>query len=302
MIITRLFCGLGNQMFQYAAGLGLAARHKTVLKLDVSWFGEKNSRAAHEVYGLSCFNITEQFATDAEVVLNQGHCLNRSEMWAGRVARKLGLGRYDTLLPRGGNWHIPKTFAFYPEFFAQPDGTLLDGSFQSEKFFAPVSDVLRLHFSFRYPMPPAVAEMAKKISAGPSVAVHIRRGDSLKNPKLSLVSLNYYQQAIARIRSHAPAATLYIFSDEIEAIQREYQPSGPHVFVNVTQPWHEYDNLRLMSLCDNFVIANSSFSWWAAWLGGAPDKMVFYPQPWSPSGVLDTRDIAPASWIGLPIV
>jgi hypothetical protein len=301
MIITRLFCGLGNQMFQYAAGLSLAARRRTVLKLDVSWFNEANAKQPHECYSLGCLNVTEQFATETELEWHRGYSLNRSEMWAGRLARKLHLSRYAALAPRGGHWHIPKTFAFHPEFFELPDGTLLDGSFQSEKFFAPVADVLRLHFSFRYPMPPAVAAMAGRIASGPSVAVHVRRGDSLQNRKLSQVGLGYHQRAIARLRERMPEATLYLFSDEIEAIQREYRPPGPHVFVNVTQPWHAYDNLRLMSLCDHFIIANSSFSWWAAWLGASPVKEVIYPQPWSPAGVLDDRDVAPARWTGLDL-
>lgn len=305
MIITRLTGGLGNQMFQYAAGLALAERRRTVLKLNVSWFREYAEYEAHNRYALSCFNITEQFATEDEIEQCRAPRLTRTERWGVSVARALRLHGHVRRNTREDRWHIPPSFAHYPEFTALHDGTGLDGMFQSEKFFAPVADLLRLHFSFRYPPQPAVAETATRIRSGPSAAVHFRRGDYTRNAAFSremgVVGLDYYHRAVRLLRERSPDATLYIFSDDIESVAREFKPDGPHEFVRCVQPWHAYDKIRLMSLCDHLAIANSTFSWWAAWLNPSPDKLVIAPDPWFSNSPHDQRDIVPATWTRLPV-
>src|SRR5688572_12491279 len=181
MIITWLTGGLGNQMFQYAAGLALAAQHRTVLKLDPSWYQADLPYAAHVRYGLSCFNITEQFATQEEIDRVRGVPYSRIRRWSEAGARALRLRPPSPHPALPANWHCPPTFAYYPEFGAQPDNTYLQGMFQSEKFFAPVADLLRLHFSIRYPAPPEVEALAARIRSGPSIAVNFRRGDYVSN-------------------------------------------------------------------------------------------------------------------------
>lgn len=305
MIIVRLLGGLGNQMFQYAAGLALAEARRTVLKLNVSWFREYAEYESHNRYALSCLNITEQFATEAELEHCRAPQLTRTERWGVSLARSLCLYGHVRRHTREDLWHYPPTFAHYPEFTDLPDGTSLDGMFQTEKFFTPVADLLRLHFSFRYPPQPAVAELATRIRSGPSAAIHFRRGDYTRNAsfakEMGVVSLDYYHRAVRLLRERSPDATLYIFSDDIEAVAREFQPPGPHVFVRCVKPWHAYDKIRLMSLCDHIAIANSTFSWWAAWLNPSPDKLVIVPDPWFIHSPHDQRDVVPASWIRLPI-
>ena len=172
--------------------------------------------------------------------------------------------------------------------------------FQSEKFFAPVSDLLRLHFSFRYPPPPSVVAMERRISSGPSAAVHFRRGDYVRNPSFSkdigVLGMGYYQRAVRRLRERHPDVTLYIFSDDIDAIEREFKPDGPHIFVRATEPWHSYDKIRLMSQCQHAIIANSTFSWWAAWLISSPQKHVIAPDPWFAGERYNGEDIIPDEW------
>jgi hypothetical protein len=174
MIITWLTGGLGNQMFQYAAGLALAEHRRTVLKLDVSWFREDPAYEAHNRYALSCLNICEQFATQEEIDRIRGVRLTRTERWSGALARALRLYRYANRYAAPANWHRPPGFRFYADFLEQPDNTYLNGMFQSEKFFAPVGGLLRCHFSLRYPPPPEVAAMAERIRHGPSAAIHFR--------------------------------------------------------------------------------------------------------------------------------
>lgn len=303
MIISWLTGGLGNQMFQYAAGLALAERRRTVLKLDPSWFRDDPAHAAHNRYALSCFNITEQFATQEEIDRVRGVRLTRTERWSMAAARALRLYRYALRYSQRANHHVPSTFAFYPEFFAQPDNTYLGGMFQSEKFFSPVAALVRLHFSLRYPPTPEIEQLAARIRSGPSAALHFRRGDYVKNAAfnrdIGVLGPDYYREAARLLRQRSPGATLYVFSDDIETVAREFQPDGAHVFIRLASPAHAHDELRLMSLCDHIAIANSTFSWWAAWLNPSPTKLVIAPEPWFASNGHDTRDVVPANWTRL---
>jgi hypothetical protein len=305
MIITWLNGGLGNQMFQYAAGLALAHQRRTVLKLDVSWFREYAGLEAHNIYGLHCFNIQGQFATQDEVARLCGRPLSFAERSLLPLARALRLHDWTGRHTPAGRQHQARAFHFYPEFFDLPDNTMISGWWQSEKFFAPVAGLLRLQFSFRYPPLPEVASLAERIRSGPSAAVHFRRGDytrnSTFNQTIGVVDSAYYENAVRRLRERSPQATLYVFSDDIEAVAREFHPPGPHVFVRCVEHWHPWDKIRLMSLCDHFVIANSTFSWWAAWLNPSPEKLVIAPDPWFVNSVHDSSDVVPGNWTRLPI-
>ena len=306
MIITWLTGGLGNQMFQYAAGLALAEHRRTVLKLDVSWFRADPQYEAHNRYALSCFNLTEQFATQEEIERVQGVSLTRTERWATRLARPLRLYRYANRHAGPSNLHDAPVFQFYPEFFDQPDPTYLHGMWQSERFFTPVANLLRLHFSFRYPMPPAVAEMMRRIrGGGPSVAVHFRRGDYIRNAdfaqNIGVVDFGYYERAMAILRERHPGLVFYVFSDDIDAIERDFRPPCPCTFVRATEHWHSYDKIRLMSACDHAIISNSTFAWWAAWLNPNPAKSVIAPDPWFAGDSEKSRDVVPANWQRLSI-
>lgn len=292
-------------MFQYAAGLALAHRRNTVLKVDVSWFSEGSAEASHERYGLDCFVLDAHFATAQELAWNQGRQRNSVESRLGYLLSKIGLRRYAELLPTGGNWHIQKQFHFYPDFFDLPDATMIDGTFQSEQFFAPVAAQLRRAFHFRYPATREVEALAEMIRSGPSVAVHFRRGDYLKHKGYSrgigAVGYEYYDNAINILKSRMPAETkYYIFSDEIEAVEREYKPSVPATFVNMFQGGNFFDKIRLMSICQHNIIANSTFSWWSAWLNSNSEKIVIHPIPWFANmPEKDTRDLFPERWIAI---
>ncbi len=305
MIITWLTGGLGNQMFQYAAGLSLAEHRRTVLKLDVSWFRLDPEYEAHNRYALSCFNITEQFAAPEEIDRVRGVQLTRTERWAAHLARRLRLYRYANRHAGPSNLHYAKDFKFYRGFFDQPDNTYLHGMWQSERFFQPVANLLRLHFSFRYPMQPTVAAMLDRIRAGgPSAAVHFRRGDYVRNAtfnrNIGVVDFGYYLKAMELLRERHPNLTFYVFSDDIDAIERDFRPTAPCIFVRATQPWHSYDKIRLMSACNHAIISNSTFAWWAAWLNANPEKTVIAPDPWFAGGTNDGSDVVPLSWQRLP--
>ena len=305
MIISRLTGGLGNQMFQYAAGLALAEHRRTVLKLDVDWFRMNPAYEAHNRYALSCLNVIEQFAVRDEIDRVRGVKLTRTEKLGVRLARALHFYLVSKRYSGPANLHYAERFGFYPGFFEQPDNTYLHGMWQSEQFFAPISDLLRLHFSFRYPAPQPIEEMLARIKGGgPSVAIHFRRGDYVRNPVfnqgIGVLDFDYYRRAMALMSERHGKVTFYVFSDDIDIVEREFKPESPCIFVRVVDHWHAHDKIRLMSACSHAVVSNSTFAWWAAWLNPNPEKTVIAPDPWFADGKQDGGDVVPRSWIRLP--
>lgn len=302
MIITWLTGGLGNQMFQYAAGLSLAHRRRTVLKLDVSWFREDPEFESHNRYALECLNISEQFATEREIDRLRGVALTRSERLAAALARRLHFYQHARHLDLRGNRHSASSFAFSPEFFDLPDHTYLEGMWQSEKFFSPIADLVRQHFSFKYPASEAVIEMMRRIGAGPSMAVHFRRGDYIRSPQfaknIGVLGLDYYHRAVEMLLRRNRELKCFVFSDDIDAVEREFRPDCECHFVRATGEWNAFDKIRLMSRCSHAIIANSTFSWWGAWLGEKPGQVVIAPEAWFAKGSPhDASDLVPERWI-----
>jgi hypothetical protein len=241
--------------------------------------------------------VNAQFATRQEIAsFNTG--LTRQEKVLKGMLSSLGLPKLAALLEKRGNAHYQKQWTFYPEFHDLPDNTWLHGNYQSEKFFAPVAEMLRHQFTFRYPPTLAVEAMAARIKSGPSVAVHFRRGDYLgQYSSIGALPADYYDGAIALLKARVPReTTFYFFSDEIEAVEREYKPAVPHVFVKCFDHANYYDKIRLMALCDHNIIANSTFSWWAAWLNANGPKVVVAPKRWFADGHHPVDDLFPAGW------
>jgi hypothetical protein len=308
MIISRLTGGLGNQMFQYAAGLALAHQHLTVLKLDAGWFSifhEPGGRRSR--YALHCFNVQEQFATQEEIAWLLGQSGGICEKLAHRVAIALGMHRLSRVLgPNAGQLHTQQSERFYSGFFDQPDNTYLSGTFQSEKFFQPVVEQVRLQFSFRYCLSPELADLAREIRETESVSVHFRRGDYVTNARyrknLGVLPMTYYSDAVALLRDKLGAdIKLYVFSDDIEEVEKQFVSNCSRVYVRGVRPENAHDELRLMALCKHNIIANSTFSWWAAWLNRNTSKIVVAPEPFFQELGRQGADIVPESWIKLPI-
>jgi Glycosyl transferase family 11 len=309
MIISKLTGGLGNQMFQYAAGLALAHKHRTALKLDTGWFPVNAARSGvrHYAYALHCFNVLEQFATQEEINGLIGQSGGLFEKVAYRAATILGLHRLSRVLgPSVGQLHNQESAKFYPSFLDLPDNTYLSGTFQSEKFFLPVAEQLRPQFSFRYPLSSEVAGLAREIKETESISVHFRWGDYVSDARyresLGVLPMGYYRDAVALLRQKlGTAIKLYVFSDDIDAVEKEFLPDAPRTYVRGVRPENSHDELRLMALCRHNVIANSTFSWWAAWLNANSAKVVIAPDPFFQGLGADGADVVPESWVKLPV-
>lgn len=298
MIIVRLTGGLGNQMFQYALGRHLAEKNSTLLKLDLSGFETYKLRR----YALHCFKIWEHVATIEEIVAFKRMGTQRVNRWVSKIGNKLGV-----LPPATSDFYQDnvvikeKQLSFDSSTLEAKGNIYLDGYWQSEKYFSAIRDILLREFDFKYGQDARSKELAEQIRKTQSVSLHIRRGDYVHNPLTNQVhgvcSLDYYQEAVNRVIQKMPDSHFYIFSDDHAWVGENFKLDYPATMVDYNNASRNYEDLRLMSLCSHQIIANSSFSWWAAWLNQNKEKLVFAPQHWFNDFSLDTQDLIPDGWI-----
>lgn len=284
MIISKIIGGLGNQLFQYAAGRCLAWQHQTDLALDISGFDEYKLRN----FDLGAFGARYRFSTKDE------NSVYEQRGFIGKVR--------DRLLPMGlRKVYREPHFHFHSRFFKSPSHIYLKGYWQSEKYFSPVAEQIREELVMKPAYYKEVQTFATTIQQTPAVSVHIRRGD-YTNPEVlrahGMLSPEYYIRAMQLIREKEPGAVFYFFSDDIQWV-KENLPVENVVYVSGIHSRTHFEDFWLMSRCRHHIIANSSFSWWAAWLNNFSRKMVIAPEKWFNEKKADTRDLIPNGWIKL---
>lgn len=288
MIITHLIGGLGNQMFQYACARRLASTRQAALKLDLTGFAAYPLRS----YALDVFRISAEISADAEVQRFRRRA--RLEARAPRWLRGLLPGSRHTVVRE-------RSFAFDPAAFAVDGDLLLDGYWQSEKYFLDIADLLRQEFSLRRPLHPANAALAELIRNVDAVSIHVRRGDYVTDVAANRVhgicTVDYYQRAVHAIAARRPVPHLFVFSDDLQWTKDHLRFQFPTVYVDGNAGDKQAEDLVLMSLCRDNIIANSSFSWWGAWLNGNPGKTVIAPARWFAAESMDDRDLLPSTWL-----
>lgn len=283
MIYVRLNGGLGNQMFQYAAGRRLALHLQTGLKLDLSVYESDGLRT----YGLAPFRIEAEVASGAEL-----RTFHSPDMHV-RILRKFGMMRQPVLRETG--------LKFDARLLSLNDDSYLEGYWQSEQYFRDVSEQVRKDFTLREPLIPEAYPLAKALSHADTVSIHIRRGDYVSNPQANqmhgLCEPRYYEQAVKLMTERVSNPVFFVFSDDPIWVKKFFNPGIP--FTPVAPDWEPYVDLHLMSLCAHNIIANSSFSWWAAWLNANPEKTVIAPRQWFRNPELNDSALLPDSWIRL---
>jgi hypothetical protein len=192
---------------------------------------------------------------------------------------------------------IEKSYAFDNSILNIKGDCFLEGYFQSEKYFNDCADVVRQDVTLKNPSPVFV-EKSKEMKIGNTVSVHIRRGDYVGNPHHPTMDLSYYQKGIEEIEKKTPIDMVVVFSDDIAWCQEHIKFDYKTIFINKKElGLVDAEELLLMSHCKHFIIANSSFSWWGAWLASNPDKMVIAPKKWFGDDKKTTGDLIPANWI-----
>jgi hypothetical protein len=291
MIITKLKGGLGNQLFQYAIGRQLAFNLNSELKIDVSFFLNTKDATPRD-YKLYFYNINVHFATNKDITKVLGSVFFRSFK---RRCWKMGFDFFHW------NYVREDVFGFYPEILELKGDVMLEGYWQSERYFNSIRSILldeiRLVNQFETTK---FSTFASEIQNCESVAIHIRRGDYVNHPTVNaqfgVINMEYYSNAIVEIAKRLKTPIFYIFSDDIDWCKNNLPTTDAHHFVS---GFADYEELMLMSSCQHQIIANSSFSWWGAWLNINPNKIVIAPKQWFASPDLDTSNVVPESWIRL---
>lgn len=287
MIIIRMTGGLGNQMFQYALYLKLRAMGKEV-KMDD--FTEYEGREARPL-SLWAFGIEYDRASREELCRMTDGFMDP----VSRIRRKL-FGRKSLE-------YMEKDCNFDPEILNR-DPAYLTGYFQSEKYFADIEEKVRRAFCFSERIwegiPSQLLERIRsyeqQIKTAMAVSVHIRRGDYLQNEEAygGICTEQYYKTAIEYVRKRQQDASFFVFTNDPdyagEWILKNFgQEKERFVLIEGTQEENGYLDLYLMSLCRHHILANSSFSWWGAYLNPSREKMVIVPHKWF--GNQECRDI-----------
>jgi len=265
-------------MFQYAVGRSLALRRRQHLYL-LTYKLDKEQPVRS--YGLDIFNIVARVGIPSDVS-STIHLL----------------------------WTVQeRDCSFQSEIFdLSPGHICLDGFWQSEKYFSEIAaDLRERDFSFSGDRTEDLGEIGRQIQDCQAICVHVRLTDYLINHShMGFVGLSYYNEAMKFVSERIDDPFFVVFSDDLQWCRKNLKLDHPHVFA--PEGLNEGTHFRLMTLCRHFIIANSTFSWWAAWLSKSPNKVVIAPKQWF-SGeparifvpylmrVLDSSDLVPPKWI-----
>lgn len=285
-------------MFQYAAGRALALRLKVPLSLNISWYDDFCSSINSRAFLLSLFPHIDDSVIRIED-LSPSVVNNVAQRWSRRVQR---LMRFP--LPLFPLTVFEPYFAFWPGMARICKPVSLHGYWQCERYFADCFAQIRNDFIFPVlPLGPP-SDLADRIRECPSaVSVHIRRGDYVSDQQAmafhGLMGQDYYGQALRLIQNSLGKATLFLFSDDPQWVREHFDCFGHEgVVVDLGLPEVPLHDMHLMALCRHHIIANSSFSWWGAWLG-EHGGLTIAPRRWFADPKIDTSDVIPKRWITL---
>ena len=294
MIVVNLKGGLGNQMFQYAAGTALAAKHGVPLFVDMHSLKSNINETAHftprsvelDVFNFKMREAPEDLLQKFQSVSSKLHYRIRRNISESLVRYRIF--RYDSL-------NFPLQFERLGRY------TYLDGFFQSEKFFIENKQLIRNLFTWFDPLDSINSKPAKRISECQAVSLHVRRGDYLKPTNAALFgnicTIEYYKHAVKEIKSRVNNPVFFIFSDDVQWTREHLKTGTETIYIEFNTGKNSHMDMRLMSLCKHHIIANSSFSWWGAWLNPSPEKIVIAPSRWFADPAIPAEDIIPANWI-----
>ncbi|TVP78942.1 MAG: alpha-1,2-fucosyltransferase [Puniceicoccaceae bacterium] len=301
-IVVRLRGGLGNQMFQYAWGRYLAEAHGCPLYVDTSWLLDRSKVGQGVVlrdYDLDVFRLSVP------------HCLPlplaRLLGWLGSERLRERIWR----VARRGRVHLCERQIGVEQKWLEklPRNCALEGLWQSPQYFKPIVERLRQQdFRFRRPLSPASQDLAEELRSATSICVNVRRLDFVNNTFHGTMEPGYYERAANRLLERCGDVRFFVFADELDWAKDNLRLPGKTTFVGKEHDgWKFSGKLQLMSCCRHFIIPNSTFAWWAAWLGKHPEKHVIAPRWWfNPANPKDlygcpdfdheAHDLIPAEW------
>lgn len=289
MIITRVIGGLGNQMFQYAAGLSLSIRNNTNHVLDINDFGDTYTLRKYE---LDAFDFNPVLAP-----INPTKLLRRyysRPFWYLPIKHRSTAMRWLT-----GYTYFRETQAnVMTSFFKLPSNCYLDGHWNSEIYFKDHQQLVRNAYTFSSIKDSSIKRYAALIGKCNSVSIHVRRTDYetvSKNLNLfGLCGTDYYESAMSYINSRIKNVVYFVFADDKQWAKNNIKPQKKCFYIEHSAD--NFEDMRLMSLCNHNIIANSTFSWWGAWLNPNKDKIVVAPKSWWKADHMNDQDVVPKHW------
>ena len=276
MIIVTLMGGMGNQMFQYALGRSLSIKYNTELKIDLSFLNRRDmgSGFVYRDYDLDLFRVSEDFNVNPT-----GNVMRADEPYF----------HYSEDMINAISQILPMT------------NLQLNGYWQTPKYFNDIENIIRLDFQFKDKVEnsedSSIREMYNLIKNTNSVMINVRRADYLNSNFHGVMGNDFIMNGVDIIKSKVESPHFFIFSDDIEWCKENIKLD------NMTLVDHNYKGhkfgyyLQLMSTCKHFIIPNSTFAWWAAWLNNSLDKIVIAPKQWFTDNNINTNDIIPSDWI-----
>jgi len=280
MIIVKLKGGLGNQLFQYAFGRLLSIKRNTSVKFDVL---SVDKRDIHRDFKLDKFNTKIELASSEEVEENEYPfgLISKILAWATRkILRNYNIGYSEKIIYSNNKYY--------------------DGYWQSYKYLEPIKKELLTEISLKESVNKKYSELISRINSSNSVSIHIRRGDYVNDSKTKKAhvtfGLEYYEEAIKIIKDKIKDPVFFVFSDDISWVKENLKINYPIFFVSNPEI-KDYEELIIMSTCKHNIIANSSFSFWGAWLNQNQNKTVLAPKKWSNLYQKEYKNICPENWI-----
>lgn len=268
MIRIVLLGRTGNHLFQYALGRVLSEKHRVPLVLDASWFNIRGWKEVSHFLRLPLKATIVRRVSPAARVLRR---ITGKHYWE--------YGRFPFLREK------PDDQSFDPSFLESPGDCALFGYYQCPRYFESIASELRTELNHlianAFPSGTWASAVTKaRETCQETVAVHVRRGDYLNHPAFLVCDVHYYRNAMNRMRALIPGARFFIFSDDPTWCRSEFREPDTEIIdsgIHAANPLHD---LHLMSLASHHIIANSTYSWWAAWLGKKAGQKVLMPDRW----------------------
>ena len=262
MIISKISDGLGNQLFQYALGRSLSYKHNRLLKLGLSAF--TNNYTLRD-YQLGKYKIIENKLTFSK------------QLYYKILCKIIIVFKQKNKILKFFYWEN-KQFSF-DESILNSESSYFFGYWQTFKYFKDIRHLLLKELELKENLNLENSEMLKNIKKTNSISLHIRRGDYLKIKHQNVCDLSYYERAVNKMIKEIENPSFFIFSDDIKWVKENLKVNHPKFFIDFNQNNPEYD-LELMKNCKHNIIANSTFSWWGAWLNAHKNKIVILPKEW----------------------
>jgi hypothetical protein len=295
MVIVKPMGGLGNQLFQYAAARRLAHINHLPVKIDISNYiiRSDGTQVDARPYELDRFNLDGAIVSDEDLAQLQE---TKLELLWKKTRHKLHLPIH----------YYQKPYIYEPEEnqyrldvnflrLRVRRTVCLIGFWENEGYFKDIRDRIRREYTLKTPLDDRNAELLMEIMQNNSVSLHIRRGDKTAQSPWGVLPIEYYVSAADYVAARSPRPHFYVFSDDVEWVRANFR--SPYPVTIVAHNVSGAEDLRLMVACQHHIIANSTFSWWGAWLGQNPERLVIAPRRYFQNTNRPVPDFYPPSWV-----